>query len=338
MVMETISLNRVDEIRGSEVSNGYPVVALIILTWNQRKLTLECLDSVASLDYPADRLRILVVDNGSTDGTSQHVHMHHPGVILLQNGENLGYAGGNNAGINWALAQEVEYICILNNDVTVAPNFLAPLLGALEKNDEVGGVTPLVADIANPDVVWALGAEVDDRTATVTRLHSGEKVFDWRVAEPFDVDVASGTAFLARRQVFEKAGLLDEAFYLYYEEVEWCLRLRQVGYRILAVPTSVVWHKVSGTLGPASPAIDYYMLRNHLRLIGCHWSGVGRLWPWTRTVLCNLATIAAYTAMPHRGARLPHRNARLLALRDALLGRWGEMGPDVQAICYPGGQ
>jgi GT2 family glycosyltransferase len=335
-----MALNRANENRGIDVGNGkgsgYPLAALIILTWNRRKLTLECLDSVADLDYPADRLRIVVVDNGSDDGTSQHVQSRYPAVTLLRNRENLGYAGGNNVGIRWALAQGVEYIGILNNDVNLAPDFLVPLLAALEKDAKAGAVTPLVADMANPDKVWALGAAVNGRTATVARQHSGERAADWRVAEPFEVDVASGTALLARRQVFEKAGLLDEAFYLYYEEVEWCLRLRQAGYRILAVPSSVVWHKVSATLGPTSPAIDYYMLRNHLRLIGCHWSGVGRLWPWTRTVLRNLATIAAYTAKPCRGGRLPHRNARLLALRDALLGRWGKMGPDVQTVCAPG--
>jgi GT2 family glycosyltransferase len=138
---------------------------------------------------------------------------------------------------------------------------------------------------------------------------------------------------LVRREVFERVGLLDEAFYLYFEEADWCLRVRRSGYRILAVPSSLAWHRVSATLGPTSPVIDYYMLRNHLRFIACHWSGMARLLFLGRTIGRNLLTIAAYTLKPQQGQRLSHRNARLLALRDAALGRWGRMGLDVEAVC-----
>jgi GT2 family glycosyltransferase len=317
---------------------AHPKVSIIVLTWNQRDLTLDCLESLADLDYPANRLEILVVDNGSVDGTVQAIRSSFPDVCVLENGENLGYAKGNNVGIRQALAQGVGYVCILNNDVTVAPDFLIPLLAALEGFDGAGVATPLLADMANTDRVWALGAAVDRRTGTVTRLHAGTQVHDWKVDGSIEVDVASGAAMLARRQVFEDVGLLDEAFCLYYEETDWCLRVRRAGYRILAVPSSVVWHKVSATLGQTSPVIDYYMLRNHLRLIGRHWSGFRRLWLLARVALRNVVTIAAYTAKPRGGRRLPHRNARLLALRDAILGRWGKMGPDVESVCYPGSQ
>jgi hypothetical protein len=97
----------------------------------------------------------------------------------------------------------------------------------------------------------------------------------------------------------------------------------------------VVLHKVSAALGKTSPVIDYYMLRNHLRFVARHWSGLARWRLQVGIVLRNLATIAAYTAKPRSGARIPNRNARLLALRDALLGRWGRMGLDVEAFCYP---
>jgi GT2 family glycosyltransferase len=303
------------------------------LNWNNAPDTIGCLESVSRLNY--HNYHVLVVDNGSTDGTVQAIRHRFPSVSMLENGANLGYAGGNNAGIRQALAQGAEYVCILNNDVTVAPDFLSRLLDALEEDDAAGVATPLVAEMANPDRVWALGVMVDARTGTGTRLHVGERLQNREVDQPAEVDVASGAAMLVKRQVFERVGLLDEAFYLYYEETDWCFQVRRAGYRILAVPTSVVWHKVSATLGQTSPVIDYYMLRNHLRLISRHWSGVSQLWLMTRTILRNLITIAAYTAKPHSGKRLPHRNARLLALRDAALGRWGTMGPDVEAVCYP---
>ncbi|MBC8262927.1 MAG: glycosyltransferase family 2 protein [Anaerolineales bacterium] len=309
------------------------MIYLIVLTWNQRGLTLECLESLAALNYPTNQLQIVVVDNGSTDETTRAVRDNYPAVIVLENSENLGYAGGNNVGIRYALAQGADYICILNNDVTVAPDFLPPLLAAFQRHADLGIVTPLVAEMTNPQLVWALGAVVDWQTGTVRRLHAGESVSALRASTPFEVDIASGAAMLAKREVFEHVGLLDEAFYLYFEETDWCLRVRQAGYRILAVPSLVVWHKVSATLGHTSPVIDYYMLRNHLRFIARHWSGLTRLHLLARTLLREIRTIAAYTAKPHGGKRLPHRNARLLALRDAMLGRWGKMGPDVVAVC-----
>ena len=308
-------------------------VAIIVLAWNRRDVTLACLDSLAALDYPANRLQIIGVDNGSTDGTAHAIREQFPQVTVLENGENLGYAGGNNVGLRYALAQGADYICILNNDVTVAPDYLTPLLAAFQEHIDAGVVTPLVAEVSEPERVWALGAAVDWQTGTVRRLHAGEMAQMLQASDPFKVDVASGTAMLAKREIFEPVGLLDEAFYLYFEETDWCLRVGQAGYRILAVPSSVVWHKVSATLGQASPVIDYYMLRNQLRFIARHWSGTARLRMLGLTVLRNVLTIAAYTVKPHDGQRLPHRNARLLALRDAALGRWGKMGSDIAAVC-----
>jgi GT2 family glycosyltransferase len=315
-----------------------PELAIVVLAWNQRSLTLDCLDSLVRVNYPAGQLRIIVVDNGSIDNTVDAIRSGFPAVTVIENGENLGYAGGNNIGIRHALALGAEYVCVLNNDVAVRPDFLVPLVDALKKNDDVGLVTPLVAEMSHPDHVWALGGAVDGGTGEVSRLHAHEQVRDWHMRLSFAVDVASGAAMLAKHQVFERAGLLDESFYLYYEEIDWCLRVRRAGYRILAVPSSVVWHKVSATLGQTSPVIDYYMLRNHLRLIARHWSGASRLRLLTRTVVHNLVTIAAYTAKPHGRNRLPHRDARLLALRDAVQGRWGKMGPDVEAACCVDGQ
>jgi hypothetical protein len=315
--------------------DSYPTVAIIILTWNEHDLTLGCLESVAELDYPASRLRTIVVDNGSTDGTSRHVVDRYPEVTVLQNSENLGYAGGNNVGIRYALAQGLDYVCILNNDTTVAPDFLGPLLAVFDQYADVGIVTPLVADMTDPDRVWALGAAVDQRTGYVPRLHADEDAWAWQTSAPFEVDVASGAAMLVKHEVFERAGFLDEEFYLYYEEPDWCLRARQAGYRIIAAPLSVIWHKVSATLGPTSPVIDYYMARNQLRFIAHHWSSATRVLLLARSVIRTLLAVAAFSVKSHDGQRLPHRNARLLALRDALMGRWGKMGPDVEAVCYP---
>lgn len=311
-----------------------PRVSIIILNWNNAEDTLACLDSVAALDYPA--ARVIVVDNGSTDDSAARIRAAYPDVELIETGENLGYAGGNNVGIRHALAQGADYVCILNNDVIVDPGFLGPLVDALQAEADVGVVTPLAVErTEGSGRVWALGLAVNRRTAAVTRLHAGQDLDVWRGRLPFEVEVASGAAMVARREVLERAGLMDEEFFLYYEEVDWCLSLHGYGYRILAVPASVVWHKVSGTLGVASPQIDYYMLRNHLRLICRRWFGIHRSYLCGRVVVRNLVAAAAFTLKSHSGQRIPNRDARLLALRDAILGRWGKMGPDVAKVCYP---
>ncbi|MCC7352761.1 MAG: glycosyltransferase family 2 protein [Anaerolineae bacterium] len=308
-------------------------VAVVVLNWHNAPDTVTCLRSLEHLNGTDHS--IVAVDNGSTDGSAQVIREAFPDLLLLETGKNLGYAGGNNFGIRYALEHGARYVCILNNDVTVAPGFLTPMLAAFHQRAAAGVVTPLIAEMAAQAKTWELGNAINRQTGMVSRLHGGEPVSVLQALAPFAVDVASGAAMLVRREVFEHVGLLDEAFFLYYEETDWCTTVRRAGYEILAVPASVVWHKVSATVGQASPLTDYYMLRNHLRFITRHWSGLPRWRLLTSTILRNLLTIAAYTAKPHGGRRLPHRNARVLALRDAALGRWGQMGPDVAAVCFP---
>lgn len=117
-----------------------------------------------------------------------------------------------------------------------------------------------------------------------------------------------------------------------FEKVACCLVVHQAGYRIRAVPLSVLWHAVPATLGTTLPVIDHYMLRHHLRLIDRHWLGTRRFSLWVRVALRNLLAIATSTSKSHGGPRIPNRNSRLLALRDAMLGRLGKPGPNVERM------
>jgi GT2 family glycosyltransferase len=292
--------------------------AIIILNWNNAADTVACLRSVTNADYGA--LEVVVVDNGSTDDSVACIRTAFPHMRIIETGCNLGYAGGNNVGIRQVLAEGFDFVCILNNDTTVEPSFLNPLIAVLAARPDVGIVTPLVAEQSTGAGVWALGQRVNRWTATVSREHAGAPVTAWRGCEPFAVEAASGAAMLVERSVFEQAGLMDERFFLYYEETDWCLRLRKLGIQIFAVPESVVHHRVSATLGQTSPVIDYYMTRNHFLLL-------------CRTIGRQLLAVSAFTVKPEGGLRIPRRNARLLALRDAMRGRWGRMGADVASAC-----
>jgi hypothetical protein len=306
-------------------------IGIVILNWNNPSDTVNCLRSLAQAVLPD--VEMIVVDNGSTDDSAAIIQYEYPACTLLQTGVNLGYAGGNNVGIRHALATGAEFVMILNNDVIVSPDFLAPLIATFHALPEAGIVTPLIADTEPADRIWALGSRVDWRTGQVYRLHAGESVETQRAASPFEVEIASGAAMLIRRRALEEVGLLDEQFFLYYEETDWCLTVRRAGYRIVAVPQSVVWHKVSATLGTVSPVIDYYMQRNQLRFIARQQHGWRRASLLLRTLVRNLMTIAAYTVKSQHGRRRPHRNARLYALRDALRRQWGPMSARVRAAC-----
>jgi len=309
--------------------------AIIVLNWNNPSDTLHCLDSLGSVSNDASS--IFVVDNGSTDDSVTRISAAYPHVNLIQTGTNLGYAGGNNVGIKSALDQGAEFVLILNNDVIVEPSFLAPMLAIFDAQPGVGIVTPLVAErTKDGNLVWALGAGVDHCSADVTRLHAGDPVASWRGNVPFEVGIASGAAMLVRREVFEQTRMFDEGYFLYYEEVDWCLAVRRAGFRVVAAPAAVVWHKISASLDRQSPVIDYYMTRNHLRLINRHWRGWRRRYLLSRSAGRQLLAIAAFTMKPQGGARTPHRNARLLALRDALTGQYGKMGDNVASVCCPG--
>jgi GT2 family glycosyltransferase len=308
-------------------------VAVIVLTWNQRDLTLGCLHSLSEVEYPPASLNIILVDNGSTDGTTQAVRQQYPEVQILEPGENLGFAEANNLGMRHALAQRPDYLLLLNNDTIVDPLFLTELIRVAEADPHVGIVGPKMYYYDQPDVIWCAGNAILWSTGRTVRLQAEQRDLEARNGSPYPVDFVTACAVAVKRQVVDEIGLLDPRFFIYYEEVDWCLRAAAHGYRAMVAPASRIWHKVSAAMGATSPATDYYMNRNVFLFLAKHrhgWAGSRSL---LQTACQQLLAIAAYTAQPHGGRRLPHRNARLLALRDAALGRWGKMGPDVALIC-----
>lgn len=316
------------------MTEQHPLASIIVLTWNQRDLTLDCLASLVQMTYPADRLLLIVVDNGSADGTAQAIRERYPQAVVLENGENLGFAEGNNVGIRYAMEHGAEYVMLLNNDTVVDLAMLTELLTVAEGDPTIGIVGPKMLYFDPPDVIWCAGNKIDWDRGGLIRLQAEERDAGAEQT-PSEVDYITGCGICLRRAVIEQIGMLDPRFFIYYEESDWCLRARQAGWRVLYVPQARLWHKVSAAMGTASPATDYYMARNVSLFIAKHHHGVRKLRYLLKVTGRTLVTIAAYTVKPHGGARIPNRNARLLALRDALLGRWGKMGPDVAKVCYP---
>jgi GT2 family glycosyltransferase len=313
-------------------TSNTPLVAIIVLTWNQRDLTLDCLTSLTEMDYPSDCVQIIVVDNGSRDDTVATVRARFPQVTVLENGDNLGFAEGNNVGIRYALQGPAEYIMLLNNDTVVDKQMLTELLTVMKQCSDVGIVGPKILYFKPSDVIWSAGSRIDWHNGGCIRLQADEP--DTRIKEQcLEVDFIPGCAILLRRQVIEQIGLLDPRFFIYYEETDWCVRAHRAGWRIVYVPTARLWHKVSAAMGTTSPATDYYMNRNVLLFLAKNQDGLALVRSVVKATARNLLAVAAYTVKSHQGQRIPNRNARLLALRDALLGRWGRMSVDVEKIC-----
>jgi len=236
-----------------------PKVVCVVVNWNGWRDTIECLNALKECTYP--NLSLIVVDNGSTDDSVAQIRAAFPGVLLLESGRNLGFAGGNNIGIRRGLAS-ADYVWLLNNDTKPAPNALSALVAKANSDEQIGAVSSICyyADSPNNVQVWG-GARVNlwfgyCRNATQPQKDG------W-------FDALYGASMLIRRAALECVGLLDPGFFFYCEETEFCLRLRKEGWRIAAAPDSIVLHKAGASSG-TSALRDRYFTASGLRILRLH--------------------------------------------------------------------
>ncbi len=224
-----------------------PSVVVVVLTWNGRDLTLDCLRSLEAVTTP--NVRTMVVDNASSDGTVEAIRARYGArVDVVANASNLGYAGGNNVGIKKALDDGARFVLLLNNDTTVAPTFVDELVRAARESDAVGIAAPKIYYAQPPNRIWYAGGVISLWKGTAR--HIGIREVDrGQHDRARDVDYASGCALLARREVFERVGFLDEGYRAYFEDADLCVRAARAGYRIRYVPAAQVWHRISASTG-----------------------------------------------------------------------------------------
>lgn len=288
-----------------------PKVAIILVSYKGKEDTLECLRSLDALTYPF--CAVIVVDQDSQDGTPDAVRDAFPGAHVIENPVNNGFAGGNNVGMRAALESGADYLFLLNNDTVVEPGLLEPLVTLAETDKRIGIVGPKMLYHGEPDTIWAAGGAVDWRGRSVL-LDEGSK--DTPDATPREVDFIVGCGLMIKRGVIEKVGLLDERYFLYYEETDLCARVREAGYRIVYQPAARLWHKVSRSTGVDSPLTLYYMRRNGLLYLSRHGTPGARLW-----ALCDALRLALIWT-----AQGKHRRRRVLlrAVADYLRGQFGK--------------
>lgn len=314
----------------------FPRVVIVILNWNNAPDTIGCIESVSKLNYP--NFSILIVDNGSNDGSVACIRSKNPGIDILELETNIGYASGNNAGIKHAIEAEADYIFILNNDTLVSPDLLAELVAVLESRPKIGMVGPTMYCTDPQGTLFAAGSKVLWNQGNIEHrgLFQPAKQFNKYMMKNEPVDFIAGCGVLVSRRLIEVAGVLDPAYYLNYEDVEWGVRAWRYGFEVWYAPQAIMWHKVSAVLGRGSPANTYYMTRNALLFFSRNGPTCFRWLPVSRIIIRTLRTIGAWTIkVQYRDEIFQRkRDANLLALRDFFLGRYGEMGQDVARVCY----
>lgn len=255
-----------------------PSVSIIILTTNALAMTKEQLLDVAKLDVAGINAECLVVDNGSKDGTEEAIKNYKlPNMKykFIQSGANLGFAGGNNVGIKDAIKRGFDYILLMNNDLILPKDIVIKLVNYMEENPDAGITSPKMyfakgyefhkdryKESEKGNVFWYAGGIID--RANVYTSHRGvDEVDHGQYNKIEETDVANGACVIVRREVFEKIGLLDHSFFLYWEDADFSERAKRAGYKVMYFPKTCMWHKVSAsTGGSGSPTNDYFLTRN----------------------------------------------------------------------------
>lgn len=304
------------------MSRSYPKVAIIILHFDNRQNLIECLSSIQQISY--SNYNTIVVQNGNRSLIdSASIQSNSPSSLeFIRVPQNVGYACGNNLGIRKALENGADYLLLLNDDTMVAPNFLDILVEEGEKSPNTRILGPKIYYANEPKKIWFAGAKFDSRTCRLLNT-SADEVDPSIDEEPFDSDYITGCALMIKRDLIEKIGLLDERFFLYWEDVDWCIRAKTAGFRNILVPHSHIWHKVSVSMGGTeSPLKAYHKTRSHLLFAKLH-----ALWAIKKLHERFFRDVAWLLFKSTDRIRFRKAQAFMAGIRDYHLGKTDE-GPD----------
>ncbi len=242
-------------------------IAIIIVNWKQYELTINCLLSLKKLEYKNGK--VILVDNESNFEKINKIKSDFNKVEVIESKENLGFASANNLGIKYAIKNKFEHVMLLNNDTEVNKKFLAPLLNSFQNDNSLGAVQPLIMNYNNRTKVWNAGGYLNNFFGfpyTNKKLNNKNRQIDW----------ITGCCIILRTTVIKKVGLMDEDFFAYYEDVDWSLRIKKLGYKLGVVESSVIFHhgtkssNNSNFEGDLSSFVHYLNIRNHIYLVKKH--------------------------------------------------------------------
>ena len=292
-------------------------VGVVVVNWNGLADTRACLRSIAALDPPVGIT--VVVDNGSTDDSVTALRAEFPDVSVVTLGVNRGYAAAANIGVQHVRDAGAQYAWLLNNDTTVEPGTLSALLAAAKAIAAPALLAPKILDARGR--IWSAGGEL--RWPWLERSHIGAGADRNAYDEMRRVAWASGCSLFFPCDVFDQIGPIDERYFLYVEDVDWCLRARRHGVPVWFVPQARITHGVSRSVGAADPRLlRYYACRNYYMLVRRHAGIAGRAWASGRFALTAVkAALRLLVSAEHR--RDPMYAAQTRALLDVARRRGG---------------
>jgi GT2 family glycosyltransferase len=231
----------------------------ILVNWNGWRDTIVCLQALSSAEY--SNLSTIVVDNGSVDDSVAEIRAERPNVRLIATGKNLGFSGGNNAGIHEAIRQSAEYVWLLNNDTIPAPNALKEMVQKAEADRQIGAVGSVLFYSASPDTVQDWGGG----WVNVWMGHCSIACEQPKAGN--GLDFLTGASMLVRTEVFSQLGLMDDRYFLYWEDVELCFRMRRHGWKLAVAPDALVLHKVNASTAKNRNVVDRFFTTSGLRFL-----------------------------------------------------------------------
>ena len=294
-------------------------VFVIIVNWNGKSHTLACLSSFEKINRKPVELHTIVVDNGSTDDSIDVIKKKYPDVIIIPAGKNLGFTGGNNLGISYALDKNADFIWLLNNDTVVDPDVLSflsafddPGVGACGSKIYFAPGREYHIDRYKKNqlgkVIWYAGGLID--WGNMLASHRGvDEVDAGQYDESCKTPFITGCSFIVRADVVKRVGNLDDRYYLYLEDLDWSLRIKEAGYKIMYWPKSILWHENAGSSGrPGNKTHEYYFTRNRL-ILGFRYAPV-------RTKIALIREAIRFL--------VSGSSVRQKAVLDAFFGRFGK--------------
>ena len=259
-----------------QLINTSAKVAIIVLNWNGWQDTLECAASLLKIDHPD--YHIIIVDNGSSDDSVEKIKdwiKDKPAVTLLETGKNIGFAGGNNVGIRFALSKGFDYFWILNNDTVVEPDALHYMVEEMRVRPDAGICGSTILYYHDRHRIWAMGAAynkwfAEGRHLEVNKTYDKGRIDKYQKLER-KLDYIVGASMLVSRAFLQAVGLMCEDYFLFFEEMDWAMRARG-RYRMALAPKAVVYHKVGSSITKSEGGkqrrfnlmADYYATRNRL--------------------------------------------------------------------------
>ena len=236
------------------------IVSIVVLNYKNYHDTIDCIDSIFQCKYI--NLNVIVVDNDSKNESVDILKKKYQNkIILIASKTNLGYAGGNNIGIRKAIELKSDYICVINNDTIVEKNFIERCISALDSDKNIGIVSPIVLEY-NSDVIQSTGGKIFLNKGGSELINKGKNIKE--ITKDQECDFISGACMFFRKEMIDINGFLPESYFLFYEETEWCYKIKKKGFLIKSICSTFIQHKGSATIDSISGLSAYLLRRNRV--------------------------------------------------------------------------